>query len=333
MAKDGHGRTIDYLRISVTDRCNLRCRYCMPEKGVKLENHDAIMTLEEIERLVYHASQRGIRRIRLTGGEPLVRLGIIDLISSISSMEGIEAVTLTTNGILLPRMAYDLKKAGLKRVNISLDTLDAQKFTHITRCGNLEEVLKGIDAALETGFKPVKINTVAIRSLDQDFLQFARLTLDKPLHVRFIEFMPMGDSVQSGTWNKNESIPSEELITHIDSLSHEAGLGKLLPIDNRSKIPGWGPARYYQLPHSEGTIGFISPLSRHFCIECNRLRVTSNGKIRPCLFADKEYHILSALRTNDTQALNVILDEALQAKPDMHHHRMKTARAMSQIGG
>lgn len=333
MAKDFHGREIDYLRISVTDRCNFRCLYCMPEEGIDLEEHDSIMTLEEIERLVYIASQRGIKRIRLTGGEPLVRRGIVDLIASISAMEKIEAVTLTTNGSLLPKMADDLKRAGLKRVNISLDTLDPEQFHHITRCGNLETTLQGIDAALEAGFKPVKINAVAMRSLNQDLLSFARLTTEKPIHVRFIEFMPIGNSHQSGTWNEDESIEVEELISTINALAGEAGLGQLTPLETKKSVQGWGPARYYQLPNAQGTIGFISPLSRHFCGECNRIRVTSNGKLRPCLFSDEEFSLLEALRNNDAAAVNEVLDKALLAKPDEHHHRKGTARSMSQIGG
>lgn len=333
MAKDHHGREIDYLRISVTDRCNLRCRYCMPEEGIKLEDHTSIMSLEEIERLVYIASQRGINRIRLTGGEPLVRLGIVDLIASLSKMEGIDSVTLTTNGILLPKMATELKDAGLSRVNISLDTLDAEQFKFITRCGDIEGTLKGIEAALETGFNPVKVNVVAIRSLNQDFLAFAKLTVDKPLHIRFIEYMPMGDSHRSGAWSKEESIPSDELIERIDSLTSEAGLGNLMPLEKGKQVQGWGPARYFELPNAQGTIGFISPLSRHFCGECNRLRVTANGRIRPCLFSDEEYHILEALRNNDVEAVNEVFDKALLSKPDEHHHRMGTSRAMSQIGG
>ncbi|MEG0504241.1 MAG: radical SAM protein, partial [Raoultibacter sp.] len=182
--KDNHGRTIDYLRISLTDRCNLRCIYCMPDEGVEQMGHDEVLRIEEIERAVRVAAKMGITRVRLTGGEPLVRKGVVDLIRAIKDTPGIENVAMTTNGVLLPRMAKELKEAGLSRVNISLDTLDADQFTMITRRGKLEDTLAGIDAALDVGFDPVKINAVAVRSLNQDYLAFAKLSIDRPLHVR-----------------------------------------------------------------------------------------------------------------------------------------------------
>lgn len=190
MALDQHGRTIDYLRISVTDRCNLRCLYCMPEEGVSWKPHDALLSLEEIVEFVRVAASEGFKRIRLTGGEPLVRKGIESLVKEIHQIPGIESVAMTTNGILLPKMAPKLKEAGLSRVNISLDTLNAEQFSHITRWGNIEDVFEGIEAALDLGFKPVKINAVVVRSLKQDLLAFARMSIDRPLHVRFIEYMP-----------------------------------------------------------------------------------------------------------------------------------------------
>lgn len=192
--KDSHGRTIDYLRISLTDRCNFRCIYCMPEEGVQSLAHEDILRIEEIEEAVRVAAGMGIRSIRLTGGEPLVRLGVVDLVRAIAHTPGIENVSMTTNGVLLPKMAADLKEAGLSRVNISLDTLDPAQFRQITRRGELQQTLDGIDAALAAGFNPVKINAVAVRSLDQDYLAFAKLSIDRPLHVRFIEYMPVGES-------------------------------------------------------------------------------------------------------------------------------------------
>ncbi|MEG0217875.1 MAG: radical SAM protein, partial [Raoultibacter sp.] len=217
--KDSHGRTIDYLRISLTDRCNLRCIYCMPEEGVDQLAHKDILRIEEIERAVRVAASMGITRIRLTGGEPLVRKGVVDLVRNIAQTPGIQDVSLTTNGILLPKMAADLKAAGLTRVNISLDTLDAAQFALITRRGKLEDTLAGIEAALAVGFKPVKINAVAVRSLNQDYLAFAKLSLDRPLHVRFIEYMPVGES--SGAdgcgWGPQDVVPTEELIDIIDA--------------------------------------------------------------------------------------------------------------------
>ena len=191
--KDGHGRVIDYLRISLTDRCNFRCVYCMPEEGVQQLSHFDILRIEEVEQAVRVATTIGIKSVRLTGGEPTVRKGLVDLVRNIAAMPEIENVSMTTNGVLLPRMAADLKAAGLSRVNLSLDTLDAEKFHKITRCGSLDDALRGIDAALESGFNPVKINAVALRSLADGFLDFAKLSIDRPLHVRFIEHMPIGD--------------------------------------------------------------------------------------------------------------------------------------------
>ncbi|MEG0476565.1 MAG: GTP 3',8-cyclase MoaA [Raoultibacter sp.] len=332
--KDSHGRTIDYLRISLTDRCNLRCIYCMPEEGVDQLAHKDILRIEEIERAVRVAASMGITRIRLTGGEPLVRKGVVDLVRNIAQTPGIQDVSLTTNGILLPKMAADLKAAGLTRVNISLDTLDAAQFALITRRGKLEDTLAGIDAALAVGFKPVKINAVAVRSLSQDYLAFAKLSLDRPLHVRFIEYMPVGES--SGAdgcgWGPQDVVPTEELIDIIDAAARAAGLGPLVPAD-KSRPIGGGPARYYQFEGAQGTVGFISPLSRHFCAECNRLRLTADGDIRPCLFSDDEFDLKEALREGSDEQVRAVMLQALGAKPDEHHDKVGTQRGMSQIGG
>ena len=304
--KDSHGRTIDYLRISLTDRCNFRCVYCMPEEGVCAMSHDEILRIEEIERLVAVAAGLGIRSVRLTGGEPLVRKGVVELVDAITGIEGIENVSMTTNGVLLPRMIGDLKAAGLSRVNISLDTLDPVQFHEITRTGRLEDTLAGIDAALAAGLNPVKVNAVAVRSLDQDFLEFAKLSIDRPLHVRFIEYMPVGDtSVDAGTgWGKEDVIPSEELFDIINERARAAGLPELRPA-GATKPLGW----------------------------CNRLRVTADGKVRPCLFSDTEYDVRTALREGDDAAVRDVLLTALGAKPDDHHDKVGTDRKMSQIGG
>ena len=207
--KDGHGRVIDYLRVSLTDRCNFRCIYCMPEEGVCQMGHDEILRIEEIIDAVRAAAKIGIRSIRLTGGEPLVRKGVVDLVEAVHNIPGIENISMTTNGVLLPKMAADLKRAGLSRVNISLDTLDPEQFTYITRVGKLDDVLAGIDCALETGFNPVKINAVTVRSLEQDYLAFAKLSIDRPLHVRFIEYMPVGESTGShgAGWGREDVVP------------------------------------------------------------------------------------------------------------------------------
>lgn len=332
--KDSHGRTIDYLRISLTDRCNLRCIYCMPDEGVEQMSHEDILRIEEIEEAVRVAATMGITRVRLTGGEPLVRKGVVDLIRSIKNTPGIEHIAMTTNGILLPRMADELKEAGLSRVNISLDTLDPAQFSMITRRGKLEDALAGIRAALDVGFDPVKINAVTVRSLNQDYLAFAKLSIENPLHVRFIEYMPVGESSGSSGcgWGKEDVVPSEELIEIIDERAQAEGLGALIPAGG-ARPEGWGPARYYTFEGALGTVGFISPLSRHFCSECNRLRLTADGKLRPCLFSDVEFDLRNALRANDTEAAKAVFAEALGAKPDDHHDKVGTERGMSQIGG
>lgn len=332
--QDGHGRVIDYLRISLTDRCNFRCIYCMPEEGVKALAHEDILRIEEIEQAVRIAAGIGIRSIRLTGGEPLVRKGVVDLVHAISKISGIENISLTTNGVLLPQMATDLKHAGLSRVNISLDTLDSDQFNRITRRGKLHQTLDGIKAALEAGFEPVKINTVTVRSLHQDYLAFARLSVDYPLHVRFIEYMPVGESAGSHGcgWDQSDVVPSKELFSSINARARAAGMDELIPAEHDRPL-GWGPAAYYKFPNALGTVGFISPLSRHFCNECNRLRLTADGKLRPCLFSDKEYDLRAALRGGTEADQREVFLRALKAKPDDHHDKVGTERNMSQIGG
>lgn len=332
--KDTHGRTIDYLRISLTDRCNFRCIYCMPEEGVEQLAHEDILRIEEIEQAVRVAAGMGIKSVRLTGGEPLVRKGVVDLVRAISETPGIVNVSMTTNGVLLPKMAVDLKEAGLSRVNISLDTLDASQFKQITRRGELQQTLDGIDAALEAGFNPVKINAVAVRSLNQDYLAFARLSVDRPLHVRFIEYMPVGESSGSHGcgWGKDDVVPSEELFDTINERAKAADMPELVPAGNDRPI-GWGPARYFEFPGAQGTVGFISPLSRHFCGECNRLRLTADGKLRPCLFSDDEYDLRTTLRSGSEEDQRAVFARALGAKPDEHHDKVGTERGMSQIGG
>ncbi len=336
MGKDQYGRTIDYLRISVTDKCNLRCIYCMPEQGVPFREHDMLLSLEEIERFVRIAAENGIRHIRLTGGEPLVRKGIVNLVEAIAHTPGIESVAMTTNGILLPKMAQDLKTAGLSRVNISLDTLDAEQYRAITRRGNIDDALAGIGAALAVGFEPVKVNAVAVRSLEQDFAGFAELSVNHPLHVRFIEYMPVGESSGSkgDGWDESDVIPSEKLCEMISDHGEAVGYGRLVALDGTPDAPtSWGPARNYKFPCAQGTVGFISARSNHFCTTCNRLRLTSDGKLRPCLFSDTEYDAKHALRTGDDEAVRAVIAEALMNKPHEHHDRVGTSRKMSDIGG
>lgn len=331
--KDGQGRQIDYLRISLTDRCNLRCIYCMPEHGVKSIPHESVLTLEEVHKAIECASQLGIKHIRFTGGEPTVRKGLLSLIERTAQTPGIESVALTTNAILLPGMAADLKAAGLSRVNISLDTLDAEQYRFITRLGNLDDALKGIKAALSAGLFPVKLNTVVVRSLNQDLLSFARLTVDAPLHVRFIEYMPIGNGDDCGGcgWGPADVVPAKEIIETISAQAQSIGLGSLQPAI--ATPDGWGPAQYYRLPSAQGTVGVISAISNHFCASCNRLRLTADGKIKPCLFSDTEYDIRSALRKGSEEEVLSVFKTALFHKPSGHEHRVGTRRMMSQVGG
>lgn len=336
MGTDRFGRQIDYLRVSVTDKCNLRCMYCMPEEGVPFRSYDQMLSLEEIERFVAIAAEGGIKHVRLTGGEPLVRKGIVELVSHIAATPGIESVAMTTNGILLPRMAHDLKEAGLARVNISLDTLDPDQYRSITRRGNIEDALAGIDAALQVGFSPVKINAVVVRSLRQDFLGFAKLSVARPLHVRFIEYMPVGESTggQGTGWDETDVIASDELREMISMLGEKDGLGRLEAVEADSNRPdGWGPAVYYRFPDSAGTLGFISAESNHFCKRCNRIRLTSDGMVRPCLFSDTEYDVKQAVRYGTDDDVRKVIDVAVFNKPEEHLEITGTKRKMSDIGG
>ncbi len=341
MATDAHGRRIDYLRISLTDRCNLRCRYCMPAEGVTWKPASDILSYEEILRFTRIAIEQGIGKIRLTGGEPLVRGGIVDFVRDLHAIPGIESVALTTNGTLLPGFASDLYDAGLRRVNVSLDSLDPEVFRAITRGGRLQDALAGIEAAFQVGFDPVKLNVVVVRSLEQDLLGFARLTLERPLHVRFIEYMPVGEAEEgSGChsegvegWTHDDSVPSDEVLARLAREGAAAGLGALEPLEKERAPGGWGPARYYRFGDGPGTIGVISPLSHHFCAECNRLRLTADGRLRPCLFSDHELDVLTALRDGDDESVRKIVVAALADKPESHSMRIGTRRTMSQIGG
>lgn len=329
--KDTFGRNIDYLRISLTDRCNLRCIYCMPEAGVESLPHENILSIEEYAQVVRVATETGVKHVRLTGGEPLVRKGCVNLVRQIAAIPGIETVALTTNGVLLPKFAKELKEAGLSRINISLDTLDPEQYAAITRRGHLEDALAGLETAIETGFDPIKINAVAIRSLNQDWVSFARLTLDRPLHVRFIEYMPVGHGFTTAGWGPKDVIPTNELQETISTACEAAGLGALVPAED-SKPQGNGPAKYWKLPEAKGTIGFISSVSNHFCASCNRLRLTADGRMKPCLFSDQELDMRAAVRTND-DAIKSVLAEALHVKPENHAHRVGTKRMMNQVGG
>jgi cyclic pyranopterin phosphate synthase len=345
MGTDSYGRRIDYLRISVTDRCNLRCIYCMPEEGVPWKSHEEMLTFEEIERFAAAAVQEGISKIRLTGGEPLVRKGIVEHIARLRALTGIEAIALTTNATLLPRMAADLAGAGLARVNISIDSLDPDVYERVTRGGRLADALAGIDAAFEAGMDPVKINVVVVRSLEQDLVSFARMTLERPVHIRFIEYMPIGGDTEpepgcargsdtsQQAWTEADHVPSDEILARLVVEGAAAGLGALVPVEKGDAPGGWGPAKYYRFEGALGTLGVISPLSHHFCGECNRLRLTADGKLRTCLFSDDELDARTVLRSGTDEDVRALIRAALAAKPESHNMRIGTLRRMSQIGG
>ncbi|MDM8300130.1 GTP 3',8-cyclase MoaA [Collinsella tanakaei] len=362
---DSFGRSVTYLRVSVTDKCNYRCVYCMPPEGVAARDHTELLTAEETAHFIRLAAGEGIRRVRLTGGEPLVSRRLIPLIRAIRAIPQIEDISLTTNGALLPALAPALRDAGLDRVNISLDTLDPEQFVQITRTGHLEQALAGIDAALGFGFSPVKVNTVVVRRLHQNVLGLARLSVDRPIHVRFIEYMPIGssshaagaephclpgmgaaplprsaradgaagtaDSVCPGAWDESDVVPSAELVQTISAAGVAAGIGALEPAANAPG--GAGPARYWRFPNAAGTVGFISAMSNHFCARCNRLRLTSDGTLRPCLFSDDEYSVREALRAHDDARAIEIYRAALAHKPKEHGRTGGAGRFMSQIGG
>lgn len=344
MAQDLFGRRIDYLRISVTDRCNLRCRYCMPPEGVEWKPPAEILPFELIERFAAVAVGEGISKIRLTGGEPLVRKGLVEHVARLRAITGLEAIALTTNGILLPRYATQLAAAGLTRVNISLDTLDAETYRDMTRGGDLEQALASIEAAFDAGFSPVKLNAVVVRSLEQDLLGFARMTVERPIHVRFIEYMPIGDETPhpgscgpeaggEAGWTPADHVPSDEILRRITTEGAQAGLGELQPVLAEDAPGGWGPARYYRFPGAPGTLGVISPLSHHFCGQCNRLRLTADGKLRPCLFSDAEIDVRPVLESGTDDEVREVIGRSLRDKPEDHAARIGTLRRMSQIGG
>ncbi|HAZ31246.1 MAG TPA: GTP 3',8-cyclase MoaA [Dehalococcoidia bacterium] len=322
---DFFNRPINYLRISVTDRCNLRCVYCMPLEGVPPLPHGDILSYEEICLVARAASELGISKVRLTGGEPLVRAHLSGLIGMLAEVEGIDDLSLTTNGVILSRYARELKAAGLKRVNISLDSLQPDRFEQITRAGKLEDTLLGIEAARAAGLQPIKINMVVMRGVnDDEIADFALLTRENGWHVRFIEFMPIGEDEQE---RKGKFMPVSEIIERIESL------GILEP----HSLDGNGPARYFHLPQAKGTIGFIGPVSEHFCFRCNRLRLTAEGKLRPCLLADEEIDLRGPLRRGaSVDELKRLIEQATEAKPEGHKLECGTTarnRTMCQIGG
>lgn len=321
MTTDALGRRIHYLRISITDRCNFRCSYCMPRTGVKWLEPGKILTYEEIIRFVEAAVLLGIDKVRVTGGEPLVREGVVSLISELARIPGIRDLAMTTNGSLLSKFASDLKKAGLKRLNISLDTLSAAKFAKLCYQNQFEQVIEGIRIADSVGLQPIKINIVVMKGFNEDEIaKFARLTLEKPYQIRFIECMPF-------KFARDQSLVSTDEMKQI--LADE-GFSELCP-----QPSGDGPAQIYSLPGAQGTIGFISPMTRHFCSSCNRIRLTADGMLKPCLLANSEYDIRSLLRSGASkQELADYLRNVIFEKPAFYLETQdKFTRGMSKIGG
>jgi cyclic pyranopterin phosphate synthase len=303
---DPHRRVVDYLRVSITDLCNLRCLYCRPPEGVQLIPHDEILRYEEILTIIRIARDMGIRKVRITGGEPLVRRGVLDFVSRLARMDGIEDVGLTTNGVLLASMARDLRAAGLTRINISLDSMRRETFKQITGSDNLEAVLEGISCALREGFDPVKINVVLLEGINEaDIPAFARLTLDRHVDVRFIERMPFG---AEPTPRSPGSFSAESALEKI-----RQEVGEPQPVDRDLR---GGPATMFKLPGAMGRIGIIDPVSGHFCGTCNRLRLTARGTLRPCLLGPLEIDIKTALRSGaPVETLTEIIRRAVLAKP------------------
>ena len=315
---DRLGRNITYLRISVTELCNLRCRYCMPAEGICKKSHHDMMTEDEIINAVEAAASLGITKLRITGGEPLVKRNIVSICRRAAAVAGIEEVCLTTNGVLLPQLAAPLKEAGVKRLNLSLDTLDPEKYAYITRIGQLQDFQAGLDAAFAAGFEKIKINAVLIGGFnDDEMVPLANLTRQYPVDMRFIEMMPMYDS---GDFDEKAFVPYScvlEKLPEAEAVSHDGGVAKL-----------------YRLPGAKGNIGLISPLNAHFCGECNRLRLTADGKLKPCLHAADEYSIKGL----DFEGVKAVMEQAIWNKPAWHGdldavNRSKAGRNMNEIGG
>ena len=325
--KDGLGRSIDYLRISVIDKCNLRCTYCMPVEGFEWIPKSEILRYEEIQAIVREMAGMGLRRVRITGGEPLVRKDLSELVSQLRTIAEIEDIALSTNAILLPRFATELRLAGVDRVNISLDTLRRDRFEEIARrpVRLFDETMRGIEAAERAGFAPIKINTVLLRGLnDDEVAEFARVTRTKPWHVRFIELMPVGENLHLA----DRFIGTDEVLERL------LDIDELLPDEGPR---GNGPARYYRFAGAPGSVGVITPLSHNYCDSCNRLRLTADGRLRTCLFGNHEVDLKTPLRKSGS--VRAAVESALLDKPERHLLVMGSDTgsgglgALSQVGG
>jgi cyclic pyranopterin phosphate synthase len=325
--KDQFGRRINYLRISVTDKCNLRCAYCMPVEGLPWIPKAEILSYEEITEIVRQMAGIGLSRVRLTGGEPLVRRDLPELVRALRAVEGIEDISLSTTAILLPDLASELREAGVDRLNISLDTLRRDRFTSLARRPErfFDDTMTGIAAAEAAGFSPIKINVVAMRGFnDDEIVDFAAVTRERPWHIRFIELMPTEENL----WLSERFISADELLSRLENTE------ELRPVEGPR---GNGPARYFQFDGAPGTIGVITPLSHNYCNKCNRMRLTADGRLRTCLFGTHEIDLRAPLRATG----NVLpaVEEALAGKPERHLLRIGSASgsgglaALSQVGG
>lgn len=324
MLIDNFNRIINYIRISVTDRCNLRCRYCVDDT-LRFVRHEEILTYEEIIRFVKISAELGVKKVRLTGGEPLVRKDIAFLLKEINNIKGIDDISLTTNGVFLGQKIIELKEAGLRRVNISLDSLKRDRYRFITGVDALDDVFMSIEKSIYAGMNPIKINTVIIRGFnDDEIIDFASLAKKWDIHVRFIEFMPFGDPTLWGDSKVITSKAVEEIVR---------GVYDLEPSINRYR----GPAKMFRVKDGKGEIGFISPVSTHICSECNRIRLTSNGKLMPCLFSDSEYDVKSLLRGNaGDEEIGRFIKDVIKNKPKRKHEIgqiKKCQRSLRNIGG
>ena len=304
---DQFGRTVRYLRVSVTDKCNLRCVYCMPLEGLPWLKREDILSYEEIARVVHTMAGMGLQRVRITGGEPLVRRDLSDLVQMIAAMPEIEDLSLSTNAVLLAEQAEALKQAGVQRLNISLDSLKADRVDAISRRpGSYSKIMEGLDAAERVGFTPLKINVVLIRGQNDDEIEdFARITRERPWHIRFIELMPTG---------ANLDLSASNFVSCADALRRVRAIEELEPVDGPF---GNGPATYYRFPGAPGTVGVITPMSHNYCDRCNRMRLTASGQLRPCLFGDIETNLRDPLRAGED--LQPLIEETLRIKPERHY--------------
>jgi cyclic pyranopterin phosphate synthase len=322
---DNYGRQINYLRLSVTDRCNMRCSYCMPEQGVEKLSHAEVLSYEDLLKISAEAVAAGIEKIRVTGGEPLVRRGILDFLGRVAALDGLRELVLTTNGLLLKQMARGLRDAGVQRLNISLDSLCPESFNRITRGGDLNLVLEGIEAAEQAGFPPHKINVVVMRGVnDHEILDFVKLTMERPYAVRFIEYMPTcGD----GDW-RALCVPGAEIRERI-AAQYE--------IEEITSTARSGPAKNFRVAGAVGSLGIITAMTGHFCDGCNRLRVTASGMAQSCLFAGSGVDLRPVLATGDPALLRAEIQRIVASKPGRHQLTEEGAEnlpfAMSRVGG